>query len=120
MPWRRPAAIRAHLVLACALIAVTAQPAFGETPLDRAVRALSTRDAHVDPAVAGFVREDRLAYAAKIASRAADGRRIVVAFVGVPDQSLDGFREQLYIRLRLGDSMGTLVVATPTSITMHT
>jgi len=44
----------------------------------------------------------------------------VVAFVGVPDQSLDSFREQLYIRLRLGDSMGTLVVATPTSITMHT
>lgn len=120
MSWTRRAAIRAPLVLACALVLISAPPAFAESPLDRAVRALSSRDALVDPAVAGFAREDRLAYAAKIASRAADGRRIVVAFVGVPDDRLDGFREQLYIRLRLDESMGTLVVATPTSITMHT
>jgi hypothetical protein len=119
MSWKRPDATRVLVTVACALFLVTPQPALGES-LERAASALRTRNAHVDPAVAGFVREQRLAYAASVASRAADGRRIVVAFVGVPDARLDAFREQLYIRLGLADAMGALVVATPTSITMHT
>jgi hypothetical protein len=114
---------RATLILACALFLVAAQPvpaAFGESALDRAASALRTRNAHVDVAVAGLVREKRLAYAAMIASRAADGRRIVVAFVDVPDARLDAFRERLYGLLRLGEAQGALVVATPRSITMRT
>ena len=115
--------IRAAVIFASALVLVAAQPAaqaFGQSPLDRAASALRTHSAHVDPALAGFVREGRLAYAARVASRAADGRRIVVAFVGVRDEQLDAFREALFKRLGLAKTMGSLVVATPTSITMRT
>jgi hypothetical protein len=111
------------VIFACPLFLLAAHqapPAYGEAALERAASALQTRDAHVDPALAGFVREERLAYAAKVASRAADGRRIVIAFVGVPDMRLDAFREDLYGRLRLAEEQGALVVATPKSITMHT
>jgi hypothetical protein len=110
---------RAAAVFGCALF-LAAPRAFGESSLDGTARALSTRNAHVDASVAGFAREDRLAYAATVASRAADGRRIVVAFVDVPDAGLDAYREQLYVRLRLADVHGALVLATPTSITMRT
>jgi hypothetical protein len=109
--------------LVCAAFLVAAQPTLAanrDPILDRAADGLRTQNAHVDPAVAGFARVDRLAYAARIASRAADGRRIVVVFVDVPDARLNDFRERLYRRLRLADAMGALVVATPRSITMHT
>jgi hypothetical protein len=124
MAWPGPSgATRPALVLACALGFLAAQPpplAFGESTVERTASALRTQSAHVDLAVAGFVREERLAYAAKVASRAADGRRIVVAFVEVPDAHLDAFRERLYRQLRLAAAQGALVVATPTSITMRT
>jgi hypothetical protein len=124
MAWVGPSDVaRPVLVLACAVGLAAAQPAapaFGESTLDGAANALRTRSAHVDPALAGLVREERLDYAARVASRAADGRRIVVAFVGVRDAQLDAFRERLYARLRLAQVQGALVVATPTSITMHT
>jgi hypothetical protein len=97
-----------------------APKASGNSSLENAARALSARHAHVDSALAGFAREQRLAYAARIASRAADGRRIVVAFVDVPDSRLDAYRDQLYGRLRLAEKHGALVVATPVSITMRT
>jgi hypothetical protein len=116
-------ATRAVVILACALFLVAAQPAplaFGDSSLERTASALRTRNAHVDTALVGLVREERLAYAARIASRAADGRRIVVVFVGVPDAQLDAFREQLYGLLRLAMAQGALIVATPTSITMRT
>lgn len=111
---------RAAVILASALLLIAAVPAFGESSLDRTASALRTGDAHVDPALAGFVREERLAYAARVASRAADGRRFVVAFVDVSDSQLDAFREQLYSRLKLAETKGALVVATPASITMRT
>jgi hypothetical protein len=110
-------------VIGCALLPAAFQltpAAFGDSSLAGTARALSTRNAHVDAALAGFAREDRLAYAATIASRAADGRRIVVAFVDVPDARLDAYREQLYGRLRLAKNDGALVLATPRSITMRT
>lgn len=97
-----------------------APEAFGDSSLDRAARALRTRNAHVDAALGGFAREERLAYAARVASRAADGRRIVIAFVDVRDSQLDAYRDQLYARLRLAQKHGALVVATPVSITMRT
>lgn len=124
MAWKRVSdATRPLAVLASALFVVACQPipvAFGESSLERAANALRTRNAHVDPALAGLAREERLAYATKIASRAADGRRIVIAFVDVPDPLLDAFRERLFARLRLAEEGGALVVATPTSITMRT
>lgn len=121
MAWAVPSdALRPLLVFVCALVLAAAPPALGESSLESAAGALRTGNAHVDPALAGFVREERLAYAARVASRAADGRRIVVAFVAVPDAHLDAFRERLYGRLRLAEAHGALVVATPTSITMRT
>ena len=116
-------ATRAVVILVCALLVAAghqAPLAFGESSLDGAASALRTRNAHVDAALAGFVREGRLAYAARVASRAADGRRIVVAFVDVPDAHLDAYRDRLYGRLRLAETQGALVVATPISITMRT
>jgi hypothetical protein len=116
-------ATRPLVGIAFAVVLVAAPPALPtvtDSSLERAASALRTRSAHVDTALQGLAREDRLAYAAQIASRAADGRRIVIAFVGVPDAQLDGFRERLYRRLRLGHVHGALVVATPTSITMRT
>ena len=116
-------ATRAVVIFVCALLLAAAQrapQAFGDSSLESAASALRARNAHVDAALAGFAREQRLAYAARVASRAADGRRIVVAFVDVPDVRLDAYRDQLYSRLRLGERQGALVVATPVSITMRT
>jgi hypothetical protein len=116
-------ATRAIAVFGCALFLAAAQltpAAFGDSSLEGTADALRTRNAHVDVALSGFAREERLAYAATVASHAADGRRIVVAFVDVPDARLDAYRERLFNRLRLADVDGALVVATPTSITMRT
>jgi hypothetical protein len=110
-------------VIGCVLLLGAAQlapSAFADSSLEGTARALRTHNAHVDTALAGFAREERLAYAATVASRAADGRRIVVAFVDVPDMRLDAYRDRLYGRLRLADIDGALVLATPTSITMRT
>jgi len=116
-------ATRAVVIFACLLLLAAAQQApqaFGDSSLEETASALRARPAHVDAALAGFAREQRLAYAASVASRAADGRRIVVAFVDVPDAHLDAYRDQLYGRLRLAETHGALVVATPISITMRT
>jgi hypothetical protein len=116
-------ATRALVIFACVLFLAAAQqapPAFGDSSLEGAANALRTRNAHVDATLAGFAREERLAYAASVASRAADGRRIVVAFVDVRDSHLDAYRDQLYGRLRLAEKHGALVIATPISITMRT
>jgi hypothetical protein len=116
-------ATRAVVVLACSLLLAAAQQAptaLGDSSLERTASALRTRNAHVDATLAGFAREQRLAYAARVASHAADGRRIVVAFVDVRDSQLDAYRDQLYDRLRLTEKQGALVVATPVSITMRT
>jgi hypothetical protein len=125
MVWTRSwNATRAVVVIfACALLLAAVQQApqaFGDSSLESAASALRARNAHVDAALAGYAREQRLAYAARVASRAADGRRIVVAFVDVPDSRLDAYRDQLYGRLRLAERQGALVVATPVSITMRT
>ena len=111
------------VILASALFLAAAQhapKAFGDSSLDTAASALRAHHAHVDSLLGGFAREQRLAYAARVASRAADGRRIVIAFVDVPDSRLDAYRDQLYGRLRLAEEHGALVVATPVSITMRT
>jgi hypothetical protein len=107
-------------VFACASFLAAAPTTSADSSLEGAASALDMRQAHVDPALAGFAREERLAYAARVATRAADGRRIVIAFVDVPDLRLDDYRDRLYQRLRLGEKDGTLVVATPVSITMRT
>jgi hypothetical protein len=111
------------VILGSALVLAAAQPApeaFGNSSLETAASALRAHNAHVDSALAGFVREQRLAYAARVASRAADGRRVVIAFVDVRDSRLDAYRDQLYDRLGLAEKHGALVVATPISITMRT
>lgn len=113
-------ATRALAVLASALFLFATPAAFADSSLEGAASALRVQHAHVDPTLGGFAREQRLAYAARVASRAADGRRIVVAFVDVPDVRLDAYRDRLYSRLRLADKDGALVVATPVSITMRT
>jgi len=115
-------ATRAVVIVVCFLFLAAPQqaPAFGDSSLERTASALRTRNAHVDATLAGFAREQRLAYAASVASRAADGRRIVVAFVDVRDSHLNAYRDQLYGRLRLAEKHGALVVATPVSITMRT
>jgi hypothetical protein len=116
-------ATRAVAIFASALSVAGAQQApqaFGESSVESAASTLRTRYAHVDTGLAGFAREERLAYAASVASRAADGRRIVVAFVDVADAHLDAYRDELYDRLRLAETQGALVVATPASITMRT
>ena len=64
----------------------------------------------VDPA--------RLEYAARVASRTADGARIKVAFVDVESSRLNGFRDRLFRRLKLGDD-GAVVIATPVAVAMR-
>src|SRR5437763_15957825 len=106
--------------LAALAAAVVAPGAQGDAEFERAASGLMAHVTYVEPAVEGFVREKRLAYAARVASHAADGRRIVVAFVGIPDSRIDSFRDQLYARLQLGRRGGALIVATPTAVTMRT
>jgi hypothetical protein len=113
----KPLAVAAISALVAAVSSATASD---RTALVQATNALRSEPAYVDPALAGLVRRERLAYPARVATRAADGRRVVVAFVSVPDIGLDSFRERLYARLGLRGVDGTLIVATPTSITMRT
>jgi hypothetical protein len=94
--------------------------AAADTALERAEGALRAHPVYVDRPLRRLVRPERLAYAARVASRAADGRRIVIAFLNVRDARLDGFRDRLYRRLRLAGRDGALIVATPTTITMRT
>ena len=86
---------------------------------DASAMALRLGDAYVASDVEGWVRTDRLAYAARIASHAADGAKVRVAFVNVPSRRLDGFRDRLFRRLRLGDR-GALIVGTPTAVAVRT
>jgi hypothetical protein len=66
------------------------------------------------------VGQARLAYAARIASHAADGAKVRVAFVNVPNARLDQFRDRLFRRLRLGGERGALIVGTPTAVALRT
>jgi hypothetical protein len=112
---------RAAAVLAAIASLAVASPALAadRAVLKRAASALASSHAYVDPVLSGLARPDRLDYSGRIATRAADGRRVVIAFVSIPDARLDRFRERLYARLGFRSTEGTLVVASPTSITMR-
>jgi hypothetical protein len=104
--------VAASLLLPSAAAAAAVEPA-------AVARTLASAAVYVEPGLELLVDEGRLRYATSVASRAADGAPIKLAFVDVPDRDLNGFRERLYARLDLGER-GALVVATPVSITMRT
>jgi hypothetical protein len=74
---------------------------------------------YTQPSVAKLVDQQRLAYAARIASHAADGAPIKVVFVGVSNRRLNPLRDRLFEQLDLKPS-GALVVGTPTAVTIRT
>jgi Protein of unknown function (DUF3179) len=82
-------------------------------------RTLRDTDVYVDPAVNRLVDSARLRRATAIASRAADGASIKLAFVNISDAQLDRVRDRLFEALDL-DARGALVVTTPVSIAMRT
>jgi hypothetical protein len=86
---------------------------------DSSLVALRMGEAYVASDVAGWVRQAPLAYAARTASHAADGAKVRVAFVNVPDGRLDEFRDRLFRRLGLGER-GALIVGTPTAVAVRT
>jgi hypothetical protein len=86
---------------------------------DTSLMALRLADAYVASDMEGWVGEARLAYAARIASHAADGAKVRVAFVNVPNARLDEFRDRLFRRLQLGER-GALIVGTPTAVALRT
>jgi hypothetical protein len=86
---------------------------------DSSLMALRLADAYVASDVQGWVGQARLAYAARTASHAADGAKVRVAFVNVPNARLDEFRDRLFRRLRLGDR-GALIVGTPRAVAVRT
>jgi hypothetical protein len=90
-------------IVALAVLATAAAPAAraDEDVESAAVAALRAGTTFVAPSVGRVVDRERLAYAARVASRAADGAAIKVAFVDVPDGRLDGFRDRLFRRLSL-------------------
>ena len=108
--------LAALAVLAAVAPAHSARAEKSTEPAAAALRAGST---YVAPTVAKVVDRERLAYAAGVASRAADGAPIKVVFVDVPDERLDGFRDRLFERLSLGPR-GALVIGTITAITLRT
>ena len=85
---------------------------------DDAARRLTGHAVFVDPAVGELVDPARLEYAARVASRTADGARIKVAFVNVESGRLNGFRDRLFARLSLGKD-GAVVIATPVAAAMR-
>lgn len=105
-------------VFAALLLPVSAAPA--QTPLDaRAADGLRETDVFIDPEVANLIDRERIAFAASTASRAIDGEPVKFAFVNVPDDRLNGFRDRLFSRLDLGER-GALIVATPVSVAVRT
>ena len=107
------------LGIVTAAVGLTPPAARATWELDAIARGLGSGDIYVGAAVSPLVDAPELRRGAAIASRAADGARIKLAFVNVSDAQLDSFRERLFGALDLG-SHGALVVATPVSITMRT
>jgi hypothetical protein len=110
--------VRRLLLVAC-LLGLTPASASASASVDEdAAKRLAAHAVYVDPDVAGLVDAGRLEYAARVASRTADGARIKVAFVNVASNRLNGFRDRLYRRLKLGDD-GAVVIATPVAVAMR-
>jgi hypothetical protein len=107
----------ALLALALVLLAVPAGAA--PTLETQVLRATSMDSVYTQPSVAKLVNQQRLAYAARTASHAADGAPIKVVFVGVSNRRLNLLRDRLFEQLDLRPS-GALVVATPTAVTIRT
>lgn len=102
-----------------AALALFAAPALASSLETRAFNAVSVSDVYVQPSVAKLVNQRRLAYAARIASRAADGAPMKIVFVDIPERKLNRLRDRLFQRLNLAPS-GALVVGTPKSVTIRT
>jgi hypothetical protein len=109
--------VRRLLLLSALLLGAVPSSALGAVDGD-AARQLAGHSVYVDPAVASVVDADRLAYAARVASRTADGARIKIAFVNVATNRLNAFRDRLYRQLELGDD-GAVVIATPVAVAMR-
>jgi hypothetical protein len=109
--------VRRSLLLIGLLLGLIAPPAEGAVDGDAAQR-LAAHAVYVDPAVSSLVSTARLEYAARVASRTADGARIKVAFVNVANARLNGFRDRLFRALELGDD-GAVVIATPGAVAMR-
>jgi hypothetical protein len=105
--------------LLAAALALFAAPALASNLETRAFNGISARDVYVQPSVAKLVNQRRLAYAARIASRAADGAPMKIAFVDIPQRKLKPLSNRLFQRLNLAPS-GALVVGTPKSVTIRT
>ena len=105
--------------LLAAALALFAAPALASNLETRAFNAVSGRDVYVQPSVARLVNQRRLAYAARIASRAADGAPMKIVFVDIPQRKLNPLRDRLFQRLHLAPS-GALVVGTPKGVTIRT
>jgi hypothetical protein len=120
MPNRiRPAAPQVAALSALA-VALLAAPADAASTLEmHALRAAAAGDVYAQPSVAKLVDQERLAYAARIASHAADGAPMKVLFVDVPKDKLNPLRDRLFERLHLSPA-GALVVGTPEAVTIRT
>jgi hypothetical protein len=115
----RSAAPRVAALAALAALMLVAPAAASTTLESRALRAVTRGDVYAQPSVAKLVDEDRLAYAARIASRAADGAPMKIVFVDVPHRRLNALRDRLFEQLDLGPS-GALVVGTPQAVAIRT
>lgn len=113
------ALVMSPLVAAAALLPTATHAARDGTSIEETVAGLRKDAVHLDERVANFVDRRRLGYATAVASRAADGAAIKFAFVDVPDDELDAFRDAVFAALDL-DEQGAVVIATPVSVTMRT
>src|SRR5262245_29382053 len=109
--------VRRTLLFSGLLLALGAAPARAAVDED-AARRLAAHAVYVDPAVAPLVDRARLEYAARVATRTADGAPIKIAFVNIANSRLNAFRDRLFRRLDLGDD-GAVVIATPISVAMR-
>lgn len=109
----------ASVVLVAGVLLAGASVARAEPDVAAVAQRLADDAVYVEPGLERVVDAERLRHATSIASRAADGAPIKLAFVDVPDESLDAFRDRLAAAVDL-DERGALVVATQVSITMLT
>jgi len=100
------------------LVLVLAPSAAAASVESDAARRLSEHSVYVDPAVGQLVNVEGLEYAARVASRTADGAPIKVAFVNVATGRLNAFRDRLFRSLKLGED-GAVVIATPIAVVMR-
>ena len=115
----RSAAPRVAALPALAALMLVAPAAASPTLESRALRGVTSADVYAQPSVAKLVDEQRLAYAARIASRAADGAPMKIIFLDVPGRRLNPLRDRLFERLGLAPS-GALVLGTPRGVTIRT